>query len=827
MRRVILGPVLVLLAAWTAPTAAAAAPSIRADWPTYHGDAARSGYATEHAARSPASRGSSTSSPLDGAVYASPIVVGGVTIVATENDSVYAFDASVRPDLAAAPRHAVAGGRAAVRRHRPARHHRHAGVRRAHNAGLRRRRARRPAAAPAVRADARDRRRRLAHGASTCPASRRARCRSAARSPHRRPGVGAVRRPGRRLRRLQGPGGRHRAGRHRTAGRLHRARPTREAGIWAPPGPGRRRRRRPATSPSATARPASATRTTTATRCCSSSTDGQLLDSFSPSTWADRQRRRPRPRLAGPGAGRHASGCSRPASPAPPTCSTATTWAASAARSSQAPLCRSFGGTAVVGNVVYVPCTDGVRAVRIDSAGTHAPALARAVSAAPARRWSAAVGSGRSTRAAVCCYALDPATGSRRATVSVGRGQPVRHAGDVRPTGSWSATLAGLTVVAPTDAGRQTRRHAPADRRRRRRGLLARLHEQRQRSGPRPRRRSTAPGTPTAATTALRRVRAAAAGATGRRITAPPTAPACRTPCPPCAATATVRVVSPELDGAVYASPIVVGGTLDRRHREQHRLRASTSADRQLWKRHLGAPVAGRELPCGNIDPLGITGTPVSTRRRLVFVAAEFGSPARHELVALDLAHRRGALAPQHRPARRRDAGDAGARRAHRRRRPGLGAVRRPGRRLRRLQGPARRRTRWTAPGAPVAYTVPTAREAGIWTPPGPAVDATGDLSSRSATASPGRRTATTTATRCSSSAPAARLLDSFSPTTWASDNAGDLDLGSQGPALVGQVGVRRRQVRHGVRAAPRPPRRHRRRGEQAPTCARPSAARR
>ena len=30
----------------------------------------------------------------------------------------------------------------------------------------------------------------------------------------------------------------------------------------------------------------------------------------------------------------------------------------------------------------------------------------------------------------------------------------------------------------------------------------------------------------------------------------------------------------------------------------------------------------------------------------------------------------------------------------------------------------------------------------------------------------------------------AAQLTDSFSPTTWASDNAADLDLGSQGPAL-------------------------------------------
>jgi outer membrane protein assembly factor BamB len=32
-------------------------------------------------------------------------------------------------------------------------------------------------------------------------------------------------------------------------------------------------------------------------------------------------------------------------------------------------LCLSFGGSAVSGNVVYLPCTDGVRAVRVDSGG--------------------------------------------------------------------------------------------------------------------------------------------------------------------------------------------------------------------------------------------------------------------------------------------------------------------------------------------------------------------------------------------------------------------------------------------------------------------------
>src|SRR5262249_26886834 len=38
-------------------------------------------------------------------------------------------------------------------------------------------------------------------------------------------------------------------------------------------------------------------------------------------------------------------------------------------------------------------------------------------------------------------------------------------------------------------------------------------------------------------------------------------------------------------------------------------LDATTGA--AVWTRQIGAPVPGSALPCGNIDPLGVTGTPV------------------------------------------------------------------------------------------------------------------------------------------------------------------------------------------------------------------------
>src|SRR5438552_10865781 len=61
-----------------------------ANWPTYHGSNYRGGNATTMPAVSGAPRVVHRMN-LDGAVYASPIVVNGITIVATENDTVYAF----------------------------------------------------------------------------------------------------------------------------------------------------------------------------------------------------------------------------------------------------------------------------------------------------------------------------------------------------------------------------------------------------------------------------------------------------------------------------------------------------------------------------------------------------------------------------------------------------------------------------------------------------------------------------------------------------------------------------------------------------------------
>ena len=61
---------------------------------------------------------------------------------------------------------------------------------------------------------------------------------------------------------------------------------------------------------------------------------------------------------------------------------------------------------------------------------------------------------------------------------------------------------------------------------------------------------------------------------------------------------------------------------------------------KELWRRSVGPPVPRSALPCGNINPLGITGTPVidpSTQAIYFDAAVDDAGAPRHELFALSL----------------------------------------------------------------------------------------------------------------------------------------------------------------------------------------------
>ena len=81
------------------PSTATPGQATSADWTMYHNDNARTGFVA--GAPDPTHLTSLWKQPLDGAVYAEPLVVDGQVIVATENDTLYALDAQYRPDRVA------------------------------------------------------------------------------------------------------------------------------------------------------------------------------------------------------------------------------------------------------------------------------------------------------------------------------------------------------------------------------------------------------------------------------------------------------------------------------------------------------------------------------------------------------------------------------------------------------------------------------------------------------------------------------------------------------------------------------------------------------
>ncbi|MBV8160445.1 MAG: PQQ-binding-like beta-propeller repeat protein, partial [Acidimicrobiia bacterium] len=241
---------------------------------------------------------------------------------------------------------------------------------------------------------------------------------------------------------------------------------------------------------------------------------------------------------------------------------------------------------------------------------------------------------------------------------------------------------------------------------------------------------------------------------------------------------------SPALDGDVYAQPLVVGGRVlaATEANSVYALDAATGA--QVWRAQLGAPVDGGSLPCGDIDPTGITGTPVADpSSSTLYVVAFLPAGPHHELYALDLSN---GSVRWHRPI------DP----------PGLAA------RVEQLRSAltiANARVYLTFgglfgdcgpyKGAVVSstvdgqgdvgsYIVPTTREAGIWHPGGPAVSANGDLwVSTGNSASTGAFDYGNAVVHLS---PQLQALDYFAPTDWLRLSQSDADLGSVGPALVG-----------------------------------------
>jgi outer membrane protein assembly factor BamB len=237
------------------------------------------------------------------------------------------------------------------------------------------------------------------------------------------------------------------------------------------------------------------------------------------------------------------------------------------------------------------------------------------------------------------------------------------------------------------------------------------------------------------------------------------------------------------LDGAVYGQPLLAGNRVIAATENDTIYALNASTGQVSWRTHIGTPVPLAELPCGDIDPLGITGTPVyDPGNGLVYAVAETAG-YHHVLVGVSVTSgaitvERDIPAPdgqprydQQRPALTLEDGriyvafgglygDCG---------PYRGSV---------VGVPV------SGSGAIVSYTVPTAREGAIWGTAGPVAGPDGTLY-----VSVGNGSVTSTSFDGTDSvtalSPALRQVGIFAPASWHADSQGDLDLGSTEPALL------------------------------------------
>ena len=91
------------------------------------------------------------------------------------------------------------------------------------------------------------------------------------------------------------------------------------------------------------------------------------------------------------------------------------------------------------------------------------------------------------------------------------------------------------------------------------------------------------------------------------------------------------------LDGAVYGQPLLVGTLVIAATENDSIYALDSSTGKVVWRTHVGTPVPLADLPCGDIDPLGITGTPAyDAGSGLVYAVAET-SGYRHVLFGISV----------------------------------------------------------------------------------------------------------------------------------------------------------------------------------------------
>lgn len=245
---------------------------------------------------------------------------------------------------------------------------------------------------------------------------------------------------------------------------------------------------------------------------------------------------------------------------------------------------------------------------------------------------------------------------------------------------------------------------------------------------------------------------------------------------------------SKNLGDAVYGEPLVVGSTLVAATEGNRVFGLSARTGHVRWRTGLGTAQPMSGLPCGDIDPLGITGTPAyDASTGSVFVVAETVG-GHHTLWALN------AATGKKRWHRSLDVLPHRNRKAEQERSAVLVENGRVVVSFGGLAGDCDNyvgyvtSTSVTGSGRTFHYAVPTEREAGMWSPAGPVLGRNGNVYVASGNGAElhGRWDKSDSVTELSTKK--LHRLSVFAPSTWKDDNIRDLDLGSMSPMSVPAV---------------------------------------
>jgi outer membrane protein assembly factor BamB len=256
-----------------------------------------------------------------------------------------------------------------------------------------------------------------------------------------------------------------------------------------------------------------------------------------------------------------------------------------------------------------------------------------------------------------------------------------------------------------------------------------------------------------------------------------PSTPSARTP---------RRTWSARVDGDVSAEPLVDGLSVivATENDTLYSLDAATGAER--WRNHLGEPVPLSSLQCGNIDPNGITSTPViDPTDGVVYAVAMLNTvPLRHELFAVRLSDGNTLWhhvidPPKQFAAEHQQRGALNLSR-------GRIYVTYGG-----FAGDCGDYHGWVVAssidgkGSLLSWQVPSALHGAIWAPPGPVISPTGDVwvttGNTEATSGPWDGGNGVIRLDAALTGP----IDQWASKNWAALNMGDIDLGSGSPALL------------------------------------------